>query len=1304
MLAGCVLNPTMGFFVPETINGWIISGISFLLGIGDYSGENDDATVATNFTEELSKASKQDWEPSIVGGTRSESEASLENALFKLDGHNNNIDRKQSISDDTMTISDSSFMRPVQISESNDPSGIDSDDEYSEGDTMLEENDENDTNTKERNNTIKEQQEKVENLLPLLTLAVAEVQNYASTVNSEGEVEWSASSCRSAVCQLVLVIEAALLFGRRSKPVLSNNSSLANNKEDVPSYESLSVMLMEMTTDIEAFEKRNMEEFSDISAVDIESGDIADDGSDDDTTDDQNYQIDETSTLRTLIAAWLHTGCVYRTMKVFSQSTYLLRKFYKSSGLFCSTDLSKSFVMQLKGIDRVEVLVDTMAVLSAQSLTNFAVTGYALQDVPPTSRFHKASISPKSPQGSGNGENTTPHWPGAYIKANMKANLSANKQRLTRLVDAIQVPQNTLVSTFTIDSKKKEISNHLDFRKNEAFASNLRTDRKRRLDSWKKIVDQYIAPEWTNRCTTGSQLRELHELAAAFCNLTVSISTKNGEGNNGVFMEAVASRRKLEVPDDDTSFLLRAQPRALVPVGVHRDKRHHSANFKCYAATYIEAITNTETLRYNGGRYIRRCTLRYYPSDRTSTVEDVKPIDMDSTSQGTLPLRLQRERNICQKAKNPGSVLSGGVMDPSDFTCSPRTGRALDFVYRMGLFERPVAEISGKRFTIHDNTLLGPHRADGSCLEVSDSSLTVALIIAGGLSSSSLKSEQSAENCEQGSNEKKSVTSVTDVNNISIKLKRRGAQGEGVVEHVKTCRASFIRAALYVASARQEAQLQCLIVCVKDGSARMATKARVNAFLKPTRTLLDLVTSQQREQNEQLMLRHLGIGVMNIDRAQLCRNNILEPRHPSVLRRLSALVECIVEQNDVALYRIRCVALSEVLGIEDKNNTSDNLSDTNIYREEWIVFRQLRDVTSLHKHLKSQVAESPARFTFAGPGQKKVRNSLVPSLFGGSGKTAPLIPTKKSLGKRQNLVNQYFRQIVSPNHFLSNSPEVICFFAAHEPLSVEDTSVDSSTFSTPDTWGRTERKKILLKTFNIEKENPSYGFNSEKRRTSTGNDEGLNNSKDKIHGSTGNKASRTREKKSENDQATSAMLKSIQTRIDMISLSEVRDAFFEFLRYQYDLDNASFWQSRMFSAIKTISYMLIGGKDFNKMLLKLHREHLTDEKISGLLVYMREILWPGGVFFTSGPPLTVVQKSSLKDQARKMLPQAFPDQLRMVLGQEFTEEGLDMLHEMLQNRIVVKSLGYMIIDMIWLEIFPELSDTLSGAKALDSDL
>ena len=37
----------------------------------------------------------------------------------------------------------------------------------------------------------------------------------------------------------------------------------------------------------------------------------------------------------------------------------------------------------------------------------------------------------------------------------------------------------------------------------------------------------------------------------------------------------------------------------------------------------------------------------------------------------------------------------------------------------------------------------------------------------------------------------------------------------------------------------------------------------------------------------------------------------------------------------------------------------------------------------------------------------------------------------------------------------------------------------------------------------------------------------------------------------------------------------------------------------------------------------------------------------------------------------------FPEQITAILGQELTEDGLDMVHEMLQNRIVVKSLFYM---------------------------
>lgn len=39
--------------------------------------------------------------------------------------------------------------------------------------------------------------------------------------------------------------------------------------------------------------------------------------------------------------------------------------------------------------------------------------------------------------------------------------------------------------------------------------------------------------------------------------------------------------------------------------------------------------------------------------------------------------------------------------------------------------------------------------------------------------------------------------------------------------------------------------------------------------------------------------------------------------------------------------------------------------------------------------------------------------------------------------------------------------------------------------------------------------------------------------------------------------------------------------------------------------------------------------------------------------------------------------------------------------EMLQNKMVVKSLGYMIVDTVWLSIFPDFSDFLTGTAAIE---
>jgi len=66
-------------------------------------------------------------------------------------------------------------------------------------------------------------------------------------------------------------------------------------------------------------------------------------------------------------------------------------------------------------------------------------------------------------------------------------------------------------------------------------------------------------------------------------------------------------------------------------------------------------------------------------------------------------------------------------------------------------------------------------------------------------------------------------------------------------------------------------------------------------------------------------------------------------------------------------------------------------------------------------------------------------------------------------------------------------------------------------------------------------------------------------------------------------------------------------------------------------------------------------------------------------------------------ETKEALYKAFPEKLQRLLGQELTEEGLTLLHEMLQNRIVVKSLVYVILDKLWLSIFPDLDDFLSGS-------
>jgi hypothetical protein len=155
------------------------------------------------------------------------------------------------------------------------------------------------------------------------------------------------------------------------------------------------------------------------------------------------------------------------------------------------------------------------------------------------------------------------------------------------------------------------------------------------------------------------------------------------------------------------------------------------------------------------------------------------------------------------------------------------------------------------------------------------------------------------------------------------------------------------------------------------------------------------------------------------------------------------------------------------------------------------------------------------------------------------------------------------------------------------------------------------------------------------------------------------------------------------------------------LRYQFGFENASFIRNRMLVALKTASFAVTSPSEFRRTLYKLHTEHVNSDALAGLIKKLSDLLWPDGVFFQSAPPTSPEELQRQANKAREVLHASFPGELRAILGQELTRDGMDIFHEMLQNRIVVKSMAYMLFDLLWLEVFPEIGDILPCGAALD---
>jgi len=752
-------------------------------------------------------------------------------------------------------------------------------------------------------------------------------------------------------------------------------------------------------------------------------------------------------------------------------------------------------------------------------------------------------------------------------------------------------------------------------------------------------------------------------------------------------------------------------------------------SYKCFLATYEQPAVSTRSSRYGDGRYIRRCFLQYYQSDRTARIvpqNDARKLDKrkgigpgnvtanghakDGQMNSFFSRSFLNQRYLCQKVAATQSFMSSSLMESTDFNAFPRTGKALDFIYRMSLFERPMVDLAGEKFTVQDSSDRGIHRADASSFEVSDASLSYVLLKCGKDYGISNQEEQNDVKTRSGF---RNVETGRD--GYPVLFLRFSKSGDQAGTEFKPYRLSFVRAALMLCSSRQEAQFDSLTECVKAGSAKSATKARTEERLKPTRKMLYFASGRSDHSSNQ----DLKLGQF-LDRGQLQRNGLLNLRHPTSILQLNAKVEGTALAKEVplasissksyipdtVLYRIRCTAVVELVDNSGSANdfepyALDDGSYSRFYREEFVVHRSMREFQFLHKHLKNQVAltESTmstgnkivgaATATFSNHSlNRRNKKILIPSLAQAS-QIGVMGMTKKAIAKRMELLDEYIGYLLASNSLMNRCSELLLFLGASHPFPPQVTMTKAQG-NIMDLLGRTNfiRSVALndVKGNKLKVKSP-IDISPTKRIVSSRSSSG-----------------KMKESGSEHVDAIE-MDPSILTKVDQIPLAEVRNRILELFRLSFSFDNASFVRSQMLSALETASFLAVAKQsDFRRILHDLHANQLSGEAIGGYIEKLLDILWPDGVFMKAAPLLSPAEERILEARAKVKLHEGFPDQVRKLLGKEMTEEGLNMIHEMLQNKVIVKSLFYMLLDLLWIEVFPELRDTLPCASALDLDL
>jgi hypothetical protein len=373
-------------------------------------------------------------------------------------------------------------------------------------------------------------------VLKLMASALDELQKHlnfddcrrARYTGEGGFVDWDSSDCQAAVLRLVMLIEAVLLHGRCVCRRRKSRNDEETQEEAATFSDSLPQLLMEMTSEMDEFDAKIV--------TALQSHSTSTESSTVEEEDVWEPHPDEISTLRTLISTWLHSGqlsrAIFLMVKGFEPA---FSKFFTNEAFLAIPENADTFAELMNNLNGVEIMVETMAVLSSRRLD---------LEIESSTLYRHSNASNVSHNGKQPKAWTVVKSATARVGPNDNWTLDP-----TTHFGAITTPR------------------HLDFHKNSGFASSLREERERRMRSWKTRPFEESILNCHRKFAKAEEQElhaELHHLAKLFYNATNFMSVRDASRKSGekvalVTAETISNRRRIEVPDDDSSFLLRAQ-------------------------------------------------------------------------------------------------------------------------------------------------------------------------------------------------------------------------------------------------------------------------------------------------------------------------------------------------------------------------------------------------------------------------------------------------------------------------------------------------------------------------------------------------------------------------------------------------------------------------------------------------------------------------------------------------------------------------------------------------------------------------